>query len=363
MTDPLEDRLPGALRRHAGEDDTVAGLAEGARSRARRRARRRTTGIVVGAALAVVAVPVGIALTGSSPSVEPAPPPAASDGTPTPDGSEAPASDGTRVESWRDLTVSVPSSWGYGGGTDWCASGGRLADGPDVVRPSGLVASIGCTPQQGYGVSFVDASAISWARDSGDVWQYGWESPGQVKVYPEDAWLGLFRVDDHAIVVVTADEATTRTVLEFAAQVDERDPNGCAVREGEDAAAGDGERWSVCRYAGDGWLEQSERLLTLEQSQEALAAVEAAPRAAESVPCGEPVEPDQSGSVVLGSGADLGSVTVLFQRECASENGVYLSGTNRQLTEDVLFWALSPGWSGSADSGVPLPDPLRELGG
>lgn len=361
MTDPLEDRLPDALRRHAGEDDSVAGLADGARSRARRRARRRTTGIVAGAALAVVAVPVGIALTGSSPSIAPSSPPAASGGTPTPDAVTTPADDGTRVESWRDLTVSVPTDWGYGGGSDWCASGGRLADGPDVVRSGGVVASIGCTPQQGYGVYFVDSSAISWARDSGDVWQYGWDSPGQVKVYPEDAWLGHFRVGDHAIVVVTPDESTTRTVLESATQVAERDPNGCAVREGEDAAAGDGDRWSVCRYAADGWLEQSE-LLTPEQSGEAAAAAEAAPEAAQSVPCGEPVEPDQSGSVVLGSDAAGASVTVLFQRECASENGVYLGDKTRQLTEDVLYWALSPGWSGYADSGVPLPASLRELG-
>jgi hypothetical protein len=357
MADPIEDRLGDALRRHAGGDDGVAGLAAGARQRAARRSRRRTTGAVVAAVLVVAAVPTAIALAGSSPTVAPAPaPPTTSDAAPTPD---TPDLD-VRVESWRDLTVSVPSGWGYGGGSDWCADDGT-GEQPEVVRPGGPVRAIGCTPRRSYGLYFVDSSAIQWALESGDVWQYGWESPGQAKAYPEDAWLGLLRVGDHAVLVVTPEEATTREVLGSATQVTGSDPNGCATRDGEDAATGDGtgERWSVCRYDADGWLEQSE-LLTAEQSAELLAAVRAAPEGAQAVPCGEPVEPDDSGRVVLGNGSDVGSVSVVFQRACPAENGVHLSGTTRQLTADVLYWALSPGWSGATDGTIPLPDELRQ---
>jgi hypothetical protein len=31
----------------------------------------------------------------------------------------------------------------------------------------------------------------------------------------------------------------------------------------------------------------------------------------------------------------------------------------RRLTADVLYWALSPGWSGSFPAGVPVPERLR----
>jgi len=355
MAEPLEERLPGALRRHAGDDDGVALLAAGARARATRRARRRTAGAVVAAAIAVAAVPTAIALTGSSPTtVGPAPsPPTTSDGAPTPDATPS----ATRVESWRNLTVSVPSDWGYGGGSDWCASAPGTRDRPEVVRPGGGVRAVGCTPQSSYGLHFIDGSAIRWARESGDVWQYGWDSPDGVKMYPEDAWLGHFRVGDHALMIVTRDEATTRAVLDSVREVAGTDPNGCAPRDGEDVAAGDGDRWSVCRYSGDGWLVQSE-LLTAEQSQRFAAAVETAPPFAVVGECRTRFEP--SGRVAAGVDGDLGTVSIVFEDSCFQRRGVFFSGTSAALTEDVLYWALSPGWSGGVDGSVPLPEEFRQ---
>jgi hypothetical protein len=36
-----------------------------------------------------------------------------------------------------------------------------------------------------------------------------------------------------------------------------------------------------------------------------------------------------------------------------------MAGEDRLVTADVLYWALSPGWSGAVDDGIPLPEVLR----
>ncbi len=356
MSEQFEDKVRAALASHDRDSDGtgVAGLADGAR--ARLRSRRRTTMTVVAAAVAVAAVPAVLAVTGPSRDAVPAPGgPTASESAaspdPSPDTDPVPA--GRRVESWRILTATVPDDWGYGGGTDWCADGGP-GQPPVVVRPENAVRTIGCTPQNGYGLYFGDGSAISFVHDSGHVWQYGWDSPDQVKVYPEDAWLGFFQDGDHYLVVVTPDEATTRAVLESVQVVRGHEPNGCAVRDGADAAQGDGDRWSMCRYGADGWLRES-RLLSAADSAAFLEAVSEAPPKGDEGPCGEPVDLEPSGRVIAGSGGDLGSVTVMFESWCATENGVYLSGGSRELTEDVMRWVLMPGWSGGLDGSVPVP--------
>lgn len=356
MADRLEERLPDALRRHSGDYESVAGLAAGARARATRRGRRRTAGTVAAAALAVAAVPTALALTGSSPSVELAPsPPATSDVAPEPD-----RPSGFRVESWRNLTVSVPPDWGYGGGTDWCGTDGAPG-GAEVTRPEAGVRSVRCRPRLSYGLYFGDGPAAERVHDSGDVWQYSWGSRDQMKMYPESAWLGLFEAADHFLVVVTSSEELTRAILESVRRVEHVDPNGCAPRDGEDAAAGDGDRWSVCRYTGDGWLVQSE-LLSAEQSEQFLTAVRSAPlRLAPPGSCPAPAPEDDSvGRVIAGNDSDLGPVSVVFESFCPGENGVFMPGTLRELTADVLYWAISPGWSGGVDGSVPLPDPFRQ---
>jgi hypothetical protein len=39
---------------------------------------------------------------------------------------------------------------------------------------------------------------------------------------------------------------------------------------------------------------------------------------------------------------------------------VTVDGDVRELTPEVVLWALSPGWTGSLDAGIPLPVRLRE---
>lgn len=356
MSERFEDKVREALASHDRDGDAaaVAGLADGAR--ARMRSRRRTTMTVVAAAVAVAAVPAVLAVTGLSRDAAPGPGGStASESDTSPD----PAPSGQRDESWQNLTVTVPDDWGYGGGSDWCADGALLDQEPEVVRPEGGVRTIGCTPQNGYGVYFGDGSAINFVYDSGHVWQYGWESPDQIHVYPEDAWLGLFQDGDHYLMVVTPDEATTRAVLESARVVRGHDPNGCAVRDGTDVAAGDGDRWSVCRYGADGWLRESE-LLSEADSATFLQAVTDAPLKEQNEPSCEGVAgAEPAGHVRAGSGGDVGSVSIVFESWCPPENGVFLSGAVRELTPDILYWAISPGWSGGVDGSVPLPDQLR----
>ncbi len=352
MSERFEERVSAALAARAGEGADVAGMADGARSRLR--SRRRTTATVLAAAVAVAAVPTVLALTGPSRDAAPGPGgPTTSAPDPTPGPDTDPAPDGQRVESWRNLTAVVPDAWRYGGGTDWCvADGGDQA--PQVVRPEGAVRTIGCTPQHGHGLYFGDGSAIDWARESGDVWQYRWEDEDQVKVYPEDAWLGLFLAGDHYVMVVTPDEGTTREVLGSLRVVHGHDPNGCAVRDGEDAAEGDGDRLSFCRYGADGWLRESQ-LLSGADSVSFRQAVRAAPfkEGGESCEGVDGLEP--AGHVRAGSGGDLGGVTVVFESWCPAENGIYLSGVSRDLTVDVMRWVLMPGWSGGLDGSVPVP--------
>ena len=353
MSERFEEKVREALASHDRDGDAaaVAGLADGAR--ARLRSRRRTTMTMVTAAVAVAAVPAVLAVIGPSRDGAPAPGgPTASESSPSPD----PSPSGQRVESWRNLTVTVPDDWGYGGGSDWCADGG-LGQLPEVVRTDGAVRTIGCTPQNGYGVYFGDGSAIRFVYDSGHVWQYGWESPDQLHVYPEDAWLGFFQDGDNYLMVVTSDEATTRAVLESARVVRGHDPNGCGVRDGTLAPLGAGDRWSICRYSADGWLSQSE-LLTAEESKQLEAAIAAAPlKQGEGLACAETADP--AGRVAVDSGGYLGSVSIVFESWCPSRNGIFLSGAVRELTPDVLYWAISPGWSGGVDGSVPLPDQLR----
>lgn len=356
MSERFEEKVRAALASHDRDDDgTVAGLADGARSRLR--SRRRTTLSVAAAAVAVAAVPAVLSVVGPSRDAAPSQEGPTASESPSPDTTQGPdpAPRGQRVESWRNLTVTVPDEWGYGGGTDWCA-GGDQGDVPEVVRTDGAVRTIGCTPQNGYGVYFGDGSAISFVYESGHVWQYGWESPDQIHVYPEDAWMGFFQYGDHYLMVVTPDEETTRAVLASARVVRGHDPNGCAVRDGTDVAAGDGDRWSVCRYTGDGWLAQSE-LLTADESQAFATAVQAAPPFAVVGEC--PSRSESPGRVRAGTGGDLGSVSIVFEDTCFQRRGVFFSGTSAALTQEVLYWALSPGWSGAVDGSVPLPDQLR----
>ncbi len=335
MTD-FEDRLTTALHR-AGEDaPDAAGLAPAARRRAGAR-RRRTALASVAAVVAVAGVVGGVALLGGRDG--------GSDRTPVAD-----ASLSDRVESWRDLSVTVPADWGHGSPGDWCAGGGDLDD-PVVERPGGASVDILCSPEQGYGVQFMDASALDLAYEPGHIWQYETgDEKGDHAVYPDGAWMGYERGSgDNLVWVVARDRATVEEILASFVRNTSVDANGCAAHAadaGPDLAGG---LVRLCRYGIDDWLEQSE-VLTGQDAADALAALEAAPAKGDRM-CTMAL----TGPVVLVSSAEAqGRVTL---DAC---HGFSWDGDEHDLTADVLYWVLSPGWSGGVEGEVPMPDMLRQ---
>ncbi|MEZ5091367.1 hypothetical protein [Nocardioides sp.] len=313
----------------------VAGLAAAAQRRSRR---RRTVRAVVGSGAAVAAVSVGLVWVNSSP-------PAADREVPTTfDSPLGSVPSGWRVETWRDLTMRVPADWGYGDVTQWCVGSPR--DGSDirpvVQRPEGASTDVGCVPQVGYGLVF----------GTDDV---------PAGPFPEGAWTGSVTEGHGSAFVIAPTEELGREILGSARAVSE-DRNGCwttaELRDGNRAGPADVVRGgAVCRYDADGWLVQSEHL-SAGQAARALDAVRAAPLASADYDC--PQAPVRWSTVVLRLGDDaLREARVVWESDCPGNNGVFLSGVRRQLTADVLYWALSPGWSGGLPGDVPLPDHLR----
>jgi hypothetical protein len=111
----------------------------------------------------------------------------------------------------------------------------------------------------------------------------------------------------------------------------------------------------LCRYAGDGWLEQSE-LLTDDDALEAVAALDSAPtRRTHGCPAPNPAHPEALGFILVTHGESSARVQINW---CQGIFG--WGGTERDLSAEVLYWVLSPGWSGGVDGGLPLPDQLRQ---
>ncbi|QBR93564.1 hypothetical protein [Nocardioides euryhalodurans] len=330
MTDRLEQRLADGLAGTAERAPHPGDLGAGARVRLRRR--RRTTAATVAAALAVVAIPVGLTVLGGGGSAgDPdRDEPTVTDSVPT----------GWRTETWRDLSLSVPPEWTWGGGTSWCTEGSLEEAGSQVSRPGGMVPAIACEPSYGYGAHFLEPSRGELPPGTeGAVQQY------RGSRYPEDSWIGYVSTGQAAVWVVTDERTLTRQVLDSVEPVGEVDANGCATRLEMSAPSTSG-RVSVCRYAGDGWLEQSE-LLSKAGSQQAAAALGSAPPA-EGHLCAS-----TSAVTVRLVG---GGVDATLDLTCEE---LVLTYGQRRLTEDVLYWALSPGWSGAVSDDVPLPPHLR----
>lgn len=335
----IEARLAEGLSGTAERAPHPGDLVTGARDRLRRR--RRTTATVVAAALAVAAIPVGLTLAG--------PQDAADDRRETT--VSEPVPDDWRVETWRDLTLRVPPEWTWGSGTDWCSRYPSATTAtPAASRPGRVARTIGCAPTYGYGVHFFEPSGGELPPGTeGAVQQY------RGRRYPYGAWIGYASTGLAAVWVVTDSRQLTRQVLDSTEVVAEVDANRCPTRLGPRTSPWR-ERMSVCRYAADGWLEHSE-LLSPEDSAAAAAAVGAAPRQEDTAP---PACRDVAwrGPAVVLTGGDV-TVQVRWQGRCRGvDDGADEMG-HRQLTEDVLYWALSPGWSGAVSGDVPLPDPLR----
>ena len=340
----FESRLTAALSSGAEGAPDASGLADGARRRSRQR-RRVMVAVAAAAVVAVVAVPVGvIALRdGGSSGDGIAHDPSPSTSTPS----------DTRIETWHDLQVEVPASWAYGARTAWCIGG--QAETPVVQRPGGVVEMIACDPSNSFGVSWGDGTTmIDPVYPSGHVWQY---EAGDIAEYVPGSWLGYWYEGDDLVAVNAGDKETVQAIIDSVQRVDSVDGNGCPVTR-EEGFSSDAEQMSVCRYDADGQLEQSEQL-SADDTAAAVTALNEAPAGNPELPasCAQ----DQLPRLVVQMITKDVNSEVIVQAPCPYKPGITSGGESFQdLTADVLYWALSPGWSGSLQD-VPLPNPLRTL--
>jgi hypothetical protein len=241
----------------------------------------------------------------------------------------------------------VPDSWGYGSLEDWCADGGQLE--PRVERPGGVRLDIKCETST-YGLSF---QQLPPGQDRDQV--FDWPVALQTsKGWPPHAEVGAHGIGDVLVEVIAPTSEQAQAILATVRPIGpEGDPNGCTSSRGEapPIEVPDG-LMRICRYDDQGLLEQSE-MLTASEAGEATAALEAAPAIDPKATCPEDVatvEPIvRMRTSQIHANVDLGG-------DCARIHGL---GTDRALTSDVLYWALSPGWSGSVPANVPLPSELR----
>lgn len=324
----LETRLSEALR-GAGERAPQPGdLVAPAHVRLRRR--RRTTAAVVAAAVAVVAVPLGVALGEGGEQSTDRQDPTVVDSVPS----------DWRVESYRDLTLRVPPDWTYGGGTDWCLDGEDPQSAPpQVSRAGGAVRAIACRPAYGYGVVFAPEHLDVFLGD---------------ETFPSDAHYDTFGTEQARVWIAAESEEQLRQIVASAHEIDGVDANGCPPIVDPDSISSS-ERVSVCRY-DSGELEQSE-LLSVEDSAATVTAVGRTKSAMPTsrLPC--PAYSFRQPKITMRS-SDL-DVSLLPSSTCPLSYTFLDAERLRVLTEDVLYWALTPGTSLGATSDLPLPEELR----
>jgi hypothetical protein len=335
MTD-LEQRVTDALVHGAEDAPSPVGLAVAARVRAARKRRTWIGGAVAAVALCL-AVPTAVVAARGSDDAGPSPSHAASDGAP-----ERAVPDGMRVESWHGVTALVPDSWGYGSLETWCADGGAMT--PRVQRPGGVTLDIKCETST-YGLSFQE---LPPGQDRDQV--FDWPVTLQTSEgWPPDAYVGAHGIGNVLVEVVMPTAEQAQEVLGTVHAIEGVDLNGCRVSGSAPEPPNDG--MSVCRYDGSGQLEQSE-LLTggdVGRAEEALAA---APDV-EAPACLTYEAPPRRLFIRLSSRA----VDAVIDLGCG---WLTLDGVSRAIPSDVLYWALSPGWSGSVPEGVSLPSELRQ---
>jgi hypothetical protein len=253
---------------------------------------------------------------------------------------------GWHTETWHDLEIAVPDSWGYGVLSTWCV-GGAKEPAPVVERPGGMREMILCqAPAEGYGVKFYEEPRGGVDDPvNGTVSQMGY--PGDGQPYPQGAWSGHQVLGHTGVQIVTSDQATAETIRHSAREVTDLDSNGCSPEPPDQPSPAADGTVRLCRYGGDGWLEQSE-VLTARDAAEAIEAIAAAP-AAQVRRCMSPADRTY---VTVTAGEVQGSVAL---DQCL---GLYWDEQPKELTADVLYWVLSPGWSGQIPDGVTI-DKLR----
>ena len=327
----LEQRLADALTEGAQGAPAVPGLAAAARSRARTRRRNRIAGAAAVVALAV-AVPTAIVATQGSDSDRRDPDRVALD----PDAVGPVIRGGYHYESWHDVTIEVPNTWVHGTLNQWCAEDG-LPDEPRVDRPGGVQTLVLCSPGSGYGVRFQaidNTDDFQWplVKQSGDTW-------------PADAYVGARGLGGVLVEVALPDLVLAQEILDSAQHNAALDPNGCPVDVRSDPVV-PGDSMTVCRYDEAGLLEQSE-LLRGADLKAAELSLEITPAVTATDCDAPPAQTIRLSTVAEDAGIDLSCGTLIVHGEA------------RRLTPDLLYWALSPGWSGSVPDGVSLPSELR----
>jgi hypothetical protein len=173
-----------------------------------------------------------------------------------------------------------------------------------------------------------------------------------VTIYPDGSWLGYERGSgDNLVWVVAPDRATVEQILGSFEHGQDADANGCTAHpvDVDPALTVEAGSLLLCRYGIDDWLEQSE-LLTGQDAAEAIAAMKAAPAKGDRM-CTMAL----TGPVVLVyASRTQGRVTL---DAC---QGFSWDGAEHDLTADVLYWVLSPGWSGGVEGDVPMPTTFRQ---
>lgn len=326
----FESRLHETLADRAGQAPDALGLA----ADARRRLRRRRTGWTVGVvAVVALAIPVGFSQIGGLGSAD------SDRGTNVansggPDAPQ-PVADGFRYETWHGVTVQVPTDWGHGASSSWCANGEEPGDvTPFVARPGTVGFSIGCNPVNGYGVTLGSSAFVDPAYASGHVWQFESDDANR-PLYPEGAWMGYWYDADELVTVVTPDRGLTQQIIDSATKVDGVDPNGCPVRWVEpEARAG----VSLCRYFDDDLV--ASRLLVDEQATAAVETLISGPVRAKADRCIAPEFNEMAGfhdRTIAYQGGDM--VALAFFGEC---EGVIVADSTRsqgnlirKVTDDV----------------------------
>ena len=330
----------------------------------------RVTGIVIAVASAVVVVTVAVvalprvdgstgpavahtptgALTTSAP---PSP-------TPTPTTTLPARQAGWRTETYRDLEIQVPSSWGIGTLGDPCDADDGLGT-PMVERPFGVDDLMLCEKRgSGYGALFAGDSIADFSSsfEPGvlvrvvDNEPLGPGSPD----FPTGSWAGYQRSTsgDDVVFIAASDKTVARQVLDSARTVTRADRNGCAVRLDGAAPAVEEETVAVCTYEEGGALALSE-LISGDAAAAVAAALDAAPT--DDRPLGCAARPEPVESVLLRE--PRRESRVVYASSCAQANAVVLGDERRRLTPEVLYWALSPGPGRVFDGDVELPDQFR----
>jgi hypothetical protein len=205
------------------------------------------------------------------------------------------------------------------------------------------VIDIACLPLSSYGVEFAPSNGtdVQWpvAAQHSDSW-------------PDGAYVGATTLNGVVVTVAARKSTVTRAILDSVTSIGpEGDLNGCTSSRGEARPAVPEGAMAICRYDEEGLLEQSE-LLTGDDATEAAAALEAAPDFVGDCIASE----DQGFQIVRMRSADL-HANIDLGGSCPGIHGL---DTDRALTSDVLYWALSPGWTGGVDADIPLPPELRQ---